>query len=164
MMYGSIPDVELRRFYSLWRDMALVYDEWSKARRISDSAVLVLHSLYYERGGCTQKMICDKWLFPKQTVNSILKDFERRGLIEFSTLESDRRNKQVRLTPAGDDLAGSLIPELSRLERFVMEKMGEEGRRGLIEGMALFVKYFREGSPACCPLSRLSPSRGSTPW
>ena len=28
-----------------------------------------------------------------------------------------------------------------------MEKMGEEGRRGLIEGMALFVKYFREGSP-----------------
>ena len=65
MMYGSIPDVELRRFYSLWRDMALVYDEWSKARGISDSAVLVLHSLYYERGGCTQKMICDKWLFPK---------------------------------------------------------------------------------------------------
>ena len=62
-------------------------------------------------------------------------------------LESDRRNKLVRLTPAGDDLAGSLIPELSRLERFVMEKMGEEGRRGLIEGMALFVKYFREGSP-----------------
>ena len=54
MMYGSIPDVELRRFYSLWRDMALVYDEWSKARGISDSAVLVLHSLYYERGGCTQ--------------------------------------------------------------------------------------------------------------
>lgn len=45
------------------------------------------------------------------------------------------------------DLAGSLIPELSRLERFVMEKMGEEGRHGLIEGMALFVKYFREGSP-----------------
>ncbi|MCQ4765613.1 MarR family winged helix-turn-helix transcriptional regulator, partial [Cloacibacillus evryensis] len=107
-------------------------DEWSKASGISDSAVLVLHSLYYELGCSTQKMICDKWLFTKQTVNSILKDFERRGLIEFSTLDSDRRNKLVRLTPAGDDLAGSLIPELSRLVRFVMEKMGEEGRRGLI--------------------------------
>lgn len=146
-MYGKIPDAELRRFYSLWRDMTVIYEEWSKAHGIGGSAVLVHHSLYYDRDGCTQRMICDRWLFPKQTVNTILKDFERRGLIEFSHLKSDRRNKLIHLTPEGEALAAAIIPELLELELHVMERMGAAGRAGLIDGMARFAAYFREGLP-----------------
>ena len=95
----------------------------------------------------TELMICDRWLFSKQTVNTILKDFKRRALIEFSHLKSDRRNKLIHLTPEGEALAAAIIPELLELELHVMDRMGADGRGALIDGMARFVEYFREGLP-----------------
>ena len=93
----------------------------------------------------TELMICDRWLFSKQTVNTILKDFKRRALIEFSHLKSDRRNKLIHLTPEGEALAAAIIPVL--LELHVMKRMGAAGCAGLIDGMTCLVAYFREGLP-----------------
>ena len=37
-----------------------------------------LYSFYESNGRCTQKMISEKWNIPKQTVNTILKDFQKK--------------------------------------------------------------------------------------
>ena len=40
-------------------------------------------------------------MIPKQTINMILKEFERKGLVELLPMQEDKRNKLIRLTPAG---------------------------------------------------------------
>lgn len=43
---------------------------------------LILYSFYDETDAPTQKSISQKWMIPKQTVNTILKDYMQKGFIE----------------------------------------------------------------------------------
>lgn len=136
---------QLNQYYKLWRECNFIYEEWSKAHGLSFNSVMVLYSIYEEAGNCTQKVISQKWLIPKQTVNMILKDFEKRGLIELVPLQTDKRNKLIKPTAAGKEYAGAIITELRKLELFTIEKMGVERMERINEGMALFVELFSKG-------------------
>ncbi len=136
---------QLNRYYYLWRETNFMYEEWSKAHGLSFNSVMVLYSIYEETGNCTQKLISQKWLIPKQTVNMILKDFEKRGLIELVPLQADKRNKVIQPTAAGKEYAGAIITELRKLELFTIEKMGVERMRRINEDMALFIELFSKG-------------------
>ena len=54
-------------------------------------------------------MISEKWNIPKQTVNTILKDFLNKGYVEKVSSETDKRNKIVCLTEAGQKLVFCLV-------------------------------------------------------
>ena len=54
-------------------------------------------------------MISEKWHIPKQTVNTILKDFQNKGYVEMVSSEDDKRNKIVCLTEAGKKLVFCLV-------------------------------------------------------
>lgn len=136
---------QLNQYYYLWRETNFMYEEWSKAHGLSFNSVMVLYSIYEETGNCTQKLISQKWLIPKQTVNMILKDFEKRGLIELVPLQADKRNKVIQPTAAGKEYAGAIITELRKLELFTIEKMGVERMRRINEDMALFIELFSKG-------------------
>ena len=60
---------QLSIFYNLWRESMLMYEEWSKQRGLSYNCVMVLYSLCEDKD-CTQKKIAQKWLLPKQTINT----------------------------------------------------------------------------------------------
>ena len=60
----------------------------------------------------------------KQTVNSVLKDFERKGFVELRPMKEDERNKLIRFTPKGQEYADVIISKLRKVELFVSEKWG----------------------------------------
>ena len=66
--------LEWKRYYTLWRECNLMYEEWSKEQGLSMNGYLILYSFYDEKDELTQKSISQKWMIPKQTVNTILKD------------------------------------------------------------------------------------------
>ena len=66
---------QLQRFYALWEEEKAMYEDWAKERGLSANSVLVLYSLYESEENCTQKSISQKWSIPKQTINTILKEF-----------------------------------------------------------------------------------------
>lgn len=136
---------ELNRYYMLWREISYLYEDWSKAHGLSFNEVMVLYSIYEDSGNCTQKMISQKWLIPKQSVNTILKDFERKGFVEFVPLQSDKRNKLIKPTPTGMEYADRIITELRRLELFIIEQMGVENITQFNNSMALFAELFKKG-------------------
>lgn len=136
---------ELDRYYMLWREISYLYEDWSKAHGLSFNEVMVLYSIYEDTVNCTQKMISQKWLIPKQSVNTILKDFERKRLVEFVPLQSDKRNKLIKPTSAGMEYADRIITELRRLELFIIEQMGVENITQLNDSMALFAELFKKG-------------------
>ena len=84
---------QLQRFYALWKEGNAMYEEWAKKRGLSSNSVLVLYSLYELKENCTQKSISQKWSIPKQTINTILKEFSANGYIELLTDKEDKRNK-----------------------------------------------------------------------
>lgn len=137
--------LQLQRFYSLWKDCNAAYEEWSKAQGLSSNAVWVFYALYDNEKGCTQKEICRDWSIPKQTVNTILKDFSAKGYIEMLSVQEDKRNKLIRLTQSGQEFAGKIIGRLHQLEFYALSRMGVEDMKRTNDGMELFTKLFREG-------------------
>lgn len=136
---------QLQRYYALWKESNAIYEEWAKTQGISSNSLLVLYSFYNDNGICTQKAISQKWYIPKQTVNTILKDFAERGFVEMVSMPEDKRNKQIRLTPTGKRFADSIIEKLQKNELYVMKKMGIERITCMNDNLMLFIQLFREG-------------------
>lgn len=136
---------QLQRYYTLWRESNVVYEEWARAHGLSFNSVLILYSFYEDNMACTQKLISQKWVIPKQTVNTALKEFEKQGYIELVPTPEDKRNKQIHLTPVGRQYTEKIISELRSLELYVMKEMGLSRMMGMNEDMALFIELFRKG-------------------
>lgn len=135
---------QLKRFYTLWRETNAIYEEWAKRHGISYYELLILFSLNENEEGCTQKEICDQWILPKQTVNSILQNLLKQGMVGFEVMEKDRRNKAVLLTDSGKKFADDIICKLQQQEKEVMRRMGLARSEALLQNTALFNRLFRE--------------------
>lgn len=139
---------QLQRYYTLWRESNTIYEEWAKSQVLSLNTLLILYSFYEDSELCTQKRISQKWLIPKQTVNAALKDFEGKGYIKLVPIPSDKRNKQILMTPCGEEFADSIISRLRKRELYVMEQMGFENIKTMNDQLALFIELFSKGEEA----------------
>lgn len=136
---------QLQRYYSLWKDCNAMYENWAKKQCLSSNGVFVLYSFYEDDGNCTQKTISEKWNIPKQTVNTILKDFLNCGYVEMFSMLEDKRNKLVRLTESGRNFAQAVIGKLQEKEIYVIKKMGFKNIKSLNDNLEFFIRIFREG-------------------
>ena len=123
-MTDAAFQARLRRFYALWRENNDIYAEWAQARGLSYFELLVILSL--AEGEKTQRQICDQWTLPKQTVHSILRAFQRQGWVTLEPMEADRRNKAVRLTPAGREKAELVIAGFRQVDDLLWKGFSEE--------------------------------------
>ncbi len=144
MLNNTMFMAELNKYYAVWQEYNYVYEEWAKAHQLSVNSLLVLSALYEGGANCTQKQISQRWLIPKQTINMVLKDFVRKGLVELHPCQEDKRNKLISLTEQGRAYAAEIIGQLRQVELFVIEKMGLAQIQHLNESLALFVELFRQ--------------------
>ena len=133
---------ELNKYYAVWQECNYVYEEWAKAHGLSINSLWVLSDIYEGKEDCTQRKISQHWQIPKQTVNMILKDLEKRGFVELLPIQEDKRNKRIQFTAKGNEYADTIISSLRKVELFVIEEMGTERIKQLNENMALFVELF----------------------
>lgn len=136
---------ELKQYYALWRETNAIYEQWAKKHQISYYELLIFTSLWGEEQLCTQKQLCEQWTLPKQTVHSILKNFEGKNWVELKTVEADRRNKAIFLTESGRAFCKVVMEDLQQHECAVWEKLGAPRRKALLENTALYIKYFKGG-------------------
>ena len=136
---------QLQRFYALWREENAVYDDWAREQGLSSNSALILYTLYEEKKNCTQKSISQMWSIPKQTVNTILKEFSANGYIELSADKKDKRNKLIMLTPKGNAYAGKIVESLRKRELFAIDRMGLENITRMNDVTELFISLFKRG-------------------
>ena len=134
---------ERQRYYALWKESNIVYEEWAKSHGMSANSLLILEALY--DGICTQKEISQKWCIPKQTINTILKDLEAQGYLELTAMAQDKRNKQIELTSKGRLFADRIITQVQEKELYVIRQMGLEHMKSMNDGLELFISLFRAG-------------------
>lgn len=144
MRNNTIFMEQLNKYYAVWQEYNYVYEEWAKGQGLSTNSLLVLSSIYEGGEDCTQKKISQQWLIPKQTINMILKEFERKGLVELFPMQEDKRNKLIRFTPAGNDYAEGILSRLRKVELSVIEEMGMERMQQLNDDTAFFVELLKK--------------------
>ncbi len=144
-MDNLLLNKQLDKFYNLWRESIIVYEDWAKQQGLSDNIVMVMDSIFNTPENCTPSCICHKWFIPKQTVNSILRDLEKKGYITLLPHPNDKRNKIIQMTKNGEVFIGDIVSKLRKLEFYVFTQMGKDKIDTMNDNLEEFIKLFREG-------------------
>ncbi|HJC06235.1 MAG TPA: hypothetical protein H9704_08790 [Candidatus Enterocloster excrementipullorum] len=76
-------------------------------------------------------------------MNTIITGFYKKNWITLQELPEDRRIKTIHLTETGKEYAEKIIPQIRRAELEAMEKLTEEQRTALLEGIRIYRDAFR---------------------
>lgn len=135
-------DEQVRIFCDCWQEMNMIYEDYASSVDIPYTTLYIL-SYIARNDGCTQKAICEKTFLPKQTVNTVITGFYKKGWVTLVEDKNDRRTKLISLTAEGKSYAEKVIPQISSAEREAMGSLTEEQRGALLEGMRNYGKAFR---------------------
>lgn len=123
-----------RRLFITISKMDGLYYLWGKSTGVKENMLMLMYALYVLNDDevHTQKQICDLFLVPKTTVNTIVKECIRKGLV---TLENGKnlKEKNICLTEKGKEYAKELTKELSEIEIISMEKTLEKYSEEFVE-------------------------------
>ncbi len=119
-----------------WVQLAKKFD-------INYHEMLLLYHLY-RHGSCTQKLICEYYLLPKQTVNNIVMEMKDRRFIEMGFAENNRKEKLLMLTDAGREYIAHLVSSMNKVEENMAEKMGDEKLSLLANLLVEYSEIIRE--------------------
>ena len=134
---------ELDRYFTLWRLCKAMYENWSKTYGFSCNETLVLNFIA-KSSFCTQKHISDGLQISKQTVNMILKRFEKDGYVELTVNDMDKRSKFIKLTDKGSKASAELIADLLSIELDSVKEMGIEKFRQMNDVQEEYIKLFNK--------------------
>lgn len=114
------------------------YSEYAASVGLTFAAFKVL-GIIYKRKTCTQKDIIQLTYLPKQTVNAIINNFTKQGIIEepFED-ENDKRNKLIKFSKKGEEYAENIIEKVRNATFRALDNIGEEKRNALIESITMF--------------------------
>ena len=136
-------DRQISQYCALLREWNAAYEKQARAAGLNYTSLQVLSAIY-SLEDCTQKCIAERCFLPRQTVNSIVTQFFRRGWIEMKERAEDRRTKEIRLTPEGETFASRTLQGIRESERQAMGELSEEQRRQLLETTRLYISRCRQ--------------------
>lgn len=117
---------QLIRFNQTYKGMDVLYHNYAKSLGLSDTAFWILYCISEHSGSFTQRELCRDWSFSPQTVNSALKDMEKRGLIRLIPVPENKKNKLLHLTSDGERLVAEAILPLIQAEGESFSALSEE--------------------------------------
>lgn len=132
-----------RIFCNAWQSISIIYEDYARKAGISYNSLYILNAILYTEN-CTQKLICEKTLLPKQTVNNVITSFLKNGYIELREFPENRRIKTIYLTKKGMEYAETLIPHIHKADCKAMRALSEEQQDMLLELMDIYVSTFRK--------------------
>ncbi len=132
-----------RAFCNAWQSISTIYEDYARKSGISYNSLYILNAILNTEN-CTQKLICDKTLLPKQTVNNVVTSFFKSGYIELRELPENRRVKTIHLTDSGLQYAQTLIPHIHEADCKAMKALTEEQQDILLDLMDKYVSAFRK--------------------
>ncbi len=125
-----------------------LYAAWSKEHGISYHELLVLYTIR-DQGFCTQKQICDSYLLPRQTMNHVILDLRKRGLLELSPKHCIGREKAFVLSKQGKRYAQPLLEALDRMEMQALEAFGPQNMQAMVQAVLSYDKALEHAMKAC---------------
>lgn len=124
-----MKDEELKKYVEIDENFYYVscrfYYKFAKKYDMSDIALFTLQ-IIYESKECIQNDLAEKLSLPKQTICSILDNFEKKGYIKRQINPEDKRNRLISLTKKGTIFAKPIIEDLENLYKSVLRCLSDE--------------------------------------
>jgi len=120
-----------------------VYYASEKKKRLSDAELCVMYALDDGKPH-SQKEICEEWLVPKTTVNTITKKWELQGFLTLTPIPGKRREMQITLTEAGKLYAKEFMSFIYRAEDKALNKTLDKYSDTFIEALEYFGASLKE--------------------
>ena len=136
-------DFKTKAFCNEWQSLDMIYEDYARKVGISYNSLYILNAIL-QTENCTQKLICERTLLPKQTVNNVVTGFYKDGYVELREFPENRRIKTIHLTKQGRAYADSVIPHIHQAEQIAMETLTEEEQDTLLRLMDVYVSVFRK--------------------
>lgn len=92
----------------------------------------------------SQRQISEEWLIPKTTLNTIVKQWERDGLLTLSPIPGKRREMQISLTDAGKKYAEKSLAFIYRAEKMAVARTLARYSDVFIEAIEYFGTALKE--------------------
>lgn len=119
------------------------YSVCCQAFNLKDSEFGLLYSLA-DGVPYSQKQICDEWGIPRTTLNTIIKDWKARGLVQLEPIPGKRREMNIILTPSGQELADKVLKKVFDMENAAMEETIREFSPDFIRAVRYYEARLRE--------------------
>jgi len=136
-IYGKI-----HRINYLNTELDALYHRASLKLNLTDSASIVLYTIYDNGSDCLLRDIYQQSGISKQTVNSALRKLEKDGIIYLK--QHSGRAKKVVLTDAGKDYVQRTIARLFQAEAAAFSSWTEEEINAHIGFLEKYIDSFRE--------------------
>lgn len=107
------------------------YEAYAKSVELNFTSLSILSALY-EIENCTQKKLCEQCFLPKQTVNTAVTAFYKKGWIRMEELPEDRRIKTIHFTEKGRREAQRILHKVRDSERQAMKDLSKAEREQLL--------------------------------
>lgn len=112
-------------------------------RKISDAELSVMYALDDGKPH-SQREISQEWLVPKTSVNTIVKRWEKEGLLTQTPIPGKRREMYIMLTDAGREYAKTFMGFLYKAEEQALKKTLDKYSEEFIEAMEYFGESLKE--------------------
>lgn len=122
---------QIRQYCSYLHEWNASYEDYARSVGLSYTSLNILSALYGMEN-CTQKMLCESCFLPKQTVNTTITAFYKKGWVRLEELPEDRRNKTIHFTPEGQAAADEIMQRVRESELRSMEALSESERLVLL--------------------------------
>ncbi|MBS6196277.1 MAG: MarR family transcriptional regulator [Clostridiales bacterium] len=133
---------EIRRIMIAVNVIDGIYDMIAKKVGIKENTLALLYALD-DGQPHSQKEICEEWLIPRTTLNTIVKECVEKELI-FLQSDMGKKEKTVCLTKTGQALAKKILKEVYEVEEQAMERTLFSVSDEFIEGIEQFAKQLQE--------------------
>lgn len=119
-----------------------IYAIGAKKIGIKDNTLSLLYALDDGKPH-SQKEICEHWLIPKTTINTIVKECVDAGYIVLDA-SNHTKEKEIRLTDKGQEYTRTILNQVYELERRAMEKTLASYSPKFVHAIEQFTAYLKE--------------------
>lgn len=133
----------LKEFNDIIMELFTAYRRIASRLDVTENELWILYELITEEDGLLQRELCKRLGLAKQTINSALQKMEQAGHIE-QKMGSDRRTKEVSLTPAGRELASLTAGWLMSAEIAALEALGPQKCENMFNGLREYTQELKK--------------------
>ncbi|BAH07136.1 MarR family transcriptional regulator [Clostridium kluyveri] len=133
---------EIRRIMISVNVIDGIYAIGAKKIGIKDNTLSLLYALDDGKPH-SQKEICEHWLIPKTTINTIVKECVDAGYIVLDA-SNHTKEKEIRLTDKGQEYTRTILNQVYELERRAMEKTLASYSPKFVHAIEQFTAYLKE--------------------
>lgn len=92
----------------------------------------------------SQREIADTWQIPRTTLNTIVKQWERKGFLTLTAIPGKRREMEISLTETGTKYVKERLKVVYQAEQTAMEKTFAKYGESFIDALAYFSETLEE--------------------